>query len=118
MGGFDSGTRLWTSAGLDESQRGPVRPNHFEVASAVKRFVSFSLAVFIFFCVMIAAEGRAYGYVDPGSGLMALQGAATAAAAFAYFLRRRIRLLFLRAGDERKEGGSIPVKEGKSAKAV
>jgi len=88
----------------------------------VKRFVSISLAVFIFFCLMIGTERKAYGYVDPGSGLMALQGAATAAAAFGYFLRRRIRSLFMRAdvsvNDGRKEVGSIPVKEGNSAKAV
>ena len=87
----------------------------------MKRFASISLDVFIFFCLLIGTERKAYGYVDPGAGLMALQGAATAAAAFGYFLRRRIRSLFMRESlpvvDGHKEVGAIPVKDN-SAKAA
>ena len=60
----------------------------------MKRLVSLSLSVFIFLCMLVATERQAYAYVDPGSGLIALQGLASAAAAFGYFMRRRIRLLF------------------------
>jgi len=60
----------------------------------MKRIVSASLAVFIFFCMLIATERQAFGYVDPGSGLLALQSLASVAAAFGYFMRRRIRGLF------------------------
>ena len=62
----------------------------------MKRFISFSLAVFIAFCLLVGSERRAWGYVDPGSGLIALQTFASVAAAYAYFVRRRIRAFFQR----------------------
>jgi hypothetical protein len=77
----------------------------------MKRFVSISLAVFICFCMLVATERPAYAYVDPGSGLLALQGLASAAAAFGYFMRRRIVSLFTRSST------SAP-KDGNSAKAA
>jgi hypothetical protein len=64
----------------------------------MKRFVSISLSVFIFLCMLVATERQAYGYVDPGSGMIALQSIASVAAAFGYFMRSRIRSLF-RAND-------------------
>jgi hypothetical protein len=51
---------------------------------------------------MIATASPALAYVDPGSGMLALQSAASVAAACGYFLRRRIRSLFAPA-DENKE---------------
>ncbi len=80
----------------------------------MKRLVSISLSVFIFLCMLVATERQAYGYVDPGSGLIALQGLASAAAAFGYFMRRRIGLLFR--GNEITKADSG--KEGKSANAA
>jgi len=62
----------------------------------MKRFVSFSLGVFIALCMIVGSERRAWGYVDPGSGLIALQGIASVAAAYAYYIRRRIRAYFSR----------------------
>ena len=62
----------------------------------MKRFLSFSLAVFITLCMIVGSERRAWGYVDPGSGLIALQGFASVAAAYAYIVRRRIREFFAR----------------------
>ena len=76
----------------------------------MKRFVSISLAVFICFCLMIATANQAHAYVDPGSGLLALQGLASAAAAFGYFMRRRIASLFTRT--------PAPSKNGDPAKAA
>ena len=62
----------------------------------MKRLISLSLAVVITLCMIVASERRAWGYVDPGSGLIALQGIASVAAAYAYYVRRRIRAFFMR----------------------
>jgi hypothetical protein len=60
----------------------------------MKRLVSFSLSMFVCVCLLLATERPARAYVDPGSGLLALQSAASVVAATAYFLRRRILGLF------------------------
>jgi hypothetical protein len=57
-------------------------------------FLSASLALFIACSLAIATARPAYGYVDPGSGFLAMQTIASVAAAFGYFLRRRIHALF------------------------
>jgi hypothetical protein len=58
-------------------------------------------------CVLIATEQRAMAmYVDPGSGLLALQSAASVMAAAAFFLRRKIRRLF---GSRRKTEVYVPL---------
>ena len=82
----------------------------------MKRFASISLAVFIFFCMLIATERQAYAYVDPGSGLLALQGLASGMAATAYYFRRRIMMLFSREGS--KQAVPVAAKNGSTAKAA
>jgi hypothetical protein len=62
-------------------------------------FFSVSLALFTAYCLAIATARPAYGYVDPGSGFLAVQTIASVGAAFGYFLRRRIRSLFSRKDD-------------------
>ena len=62
----------------------------------MKRFISVSLTVLITFCMIVSSERRAWGYVDPGSGLIALQTFASVIAAYAYFVRRRIMEFFRR----------------------
>ena len=62
----------------------------------MKRFISFSLAILLTLCVIVGSERRAWGYVDPGSGLIALQTIASVAAAYVYMVRRKIRGLFKR----------------------
>jgi hypothetical protein len=62
----------------------------------MKRLVSISLSIFITFCLLLATDRRAWGYVDPGSGLIALQTFASVGAAYAYVIRRRIRTFFAR----------------------
>jgi len=57
-------------------------------------FFSVSLTLFIACSLVIATSRPAWGYVDPGSGFLAVQTIASVAAAFGYFLRRRIRLMF------------------------
>ena len=81
----------------------------------MKRLVSVSLAIFICVCLLGATERPAYGYVDPGSGLLALQSLASVAAACGYFFRRRLRILFNRPVEEVKT--VAPVK-GNSANAA
>jgi len=60
----------------------------------MKRFLSFSLAVFCCTCLFMATEQRAYAYIDPGSGLLAIQSMFAALGAAGYFLRRRIAGIF------------------------
>jgi hypothetical protein len=62
----------------------------------MRRLFSFSLALFITLCMIVGTERRAYGYVDPGSGLIALQTIASVMAAYAYMIRRKIRAYFTR----------------------
>ena len=82
----------------------------------MKRLVSISLGAFIFICMLVATERQAYGYVDPGSGMLALQSIASVAAACGYFLRRRIRSLF--AKPEGKDVVAVHDKEGNPIKAA
>jgi hypothetical protein len=79
----------------------------------MKRLVSVSLAIFICVCLLGASERQAYGYVDPGSGLLALQSVASVAAACGYFFRRRLRILFGRSTDEPKV--VVPAKDSANA---
>jgi hypothetical protein len=44
--------------------------------------------------MMLATERRAMAYVDPGSGLLALQSIGSMLAATGFFMRRRIMGLF------------------------
>ena len=60
----------------------------------MQRFTSVALTLLIVFCFVLASQGRAWGYVDPGSGLLALQGFATAMAGVLYYMRRRLMALF------------------------
>lgn len=84
----------------------------------MKRFISFSLAVFITLCVIVATERRAWGYVDPGSGLIALQTIASVMAAYAYYVRRHIRAFFMRKKDRPKVALPVTNKSGGSREAA
>lgn len=84
----------------------------------MKRFVSPLLSFFICFCLLIATAHQAWGYVDPGSGLLAMQSIASVAAAFGYFLRRRIRNLFMKPATSEKDAMTVGAKEGSPAKAA
>jgi hypothetical protein len=77
------------------------------VMISMKRAVSFSLTMFVCVCLLLATERPAKAYVDPGSGLLALQSAASVVAAAAYFLRRRIVGLFTK--KKPSTGAVLPV---------
>ena len=77
----------------------------------MKRLLSFALGCVVCVCLLIATEQRAMAmYVDPGSGLLALQSAASVMAAAAFFLRRKIRAVF---GFRRKPEAFVPLVEEK-----
>jgi hypothetical protein len=46
------------------------------------------------FCLSLSLERRAYGYVDPGSGLLILQGIGTVLTGVLFTMRSRIKALF------------------------
>jgi hypothetical protein len=73
----------------------------------MKRLTLAALNLVIGFSLIIATSSQAFAYVDPGSGLLALQSAASVVAASAYFLRRRIRTLFVRPVEADKQ--NMPV---------
>ena len=89
----------------------------------MRRFTLGALAVLTAFCLFWASTGRAWGYVDPGSGLLALQGFATAMAGVLYYMRRRLMALFGRqkpaarkpAARKRDALGPAPEQTGKAA---
>jgi hypothetical protein len=60
----------------------------------MRRILPLLLTVVGFIGFFIASERPALAYVDPGSGLLALQTTASIVAGFAFFLRRRLRALF------------------------
>jgi hypothetical protein len=76
----------------------------------MKRLLSFALGCIVCMCVLIATEQRAVAmYVDPGSGLLALQSVASIMAAAAFFLRRKIRAVF----SFRRKEAFVPLPEEK-----
>ena len=57
-------------------------------------------------------------YVDPGSGFLALQTAASVLAGFGYFLRRRIRKLFSKKDEKELPVIAVSSKAGDTSKAA
>ena len=63
----------------------------------MKRLISTCLTIFCCVCLMLATERRAMAYVDPGSGLLALQSIGSMLAAAA-----RERVTLWRGGTENR----------------
>ena len=80
----------------------------------MKRLISLSLAFVITICMIVGSERRAWGYVDPGSGLIALQTIASVAAAYVYMIRRRILAFFSRKKENPAAILPVPSKTGDS----
>ena len=66
----------------------------------MKRLASIFVSAVLLLSLVVASERRAWGYVDPGSGLIALQTIASIISAWAYMVRRRIRAFFTRKREE------------------
>jgi hypothetical protein len=84
----------------------------------MKRLISSCLTVFTCICLLLAMERRAMAYVDPGSGLLALQSIASMMAAAVFFLRRRIMGLFTRKKPLTSEASTVTLRKEDSRKAA
>ena len=74
----------------------------------MKRLMSFCLVSFAVVLLLVSMEGKVFGfsgYIDPGTGLLALQYLASAFAASLFFMRRRIAALF---GKKSKTDSAAP----------
>jgi hypothetical protein len=80
----------------------------------MKRLISSSLTLLITFLLLVATDRRAWGYVDPGTGLIALQTIASVGAAYVYFIRRRIRAFF---ASKQKAPVEVPLVAPESAES-
>ena len=60
----------------------------------MRRLVYLSVTAFSLLGLLLATERRAMAYVDPGSGLLAVQSIGSMMAAAGFFLRRRIMRVF------------------------
>ncbi len=82
----------------------------------MKRFSSLLLGIIMVVCFLFATERTAWGYVDPGSGLLALQGFASVLGTVAYYFRKRIGTLFGRKpADNTAVYPAKPVRESENA---
>jgi hypothetical protein len=60
-------------------------------------------------------ERPAYAYVDPGSGLLAIQAAGSALVAAGWYLRRKIYLLFRRSDRKGDREGLLSAANGEDS---
>jgi hypothetical protein len=54
------------------------------------------LTVFCLFSILLAFEGTAHAYADPGSGLLALQIIGSTLAGVGFYFRQKVGRLFMR----------------------
>ena len=83
--------------GENSNERGLRRhsgANQTESTVEMRRLMLVSVTVFSLLGLMLASERRAMAYVDPGSGLLAIQSIGSMMAAAGFFLRRRIMRVF------------------------
>jgi hypothetical protein len=74
----------------------------------MKRVASLLLGLVAVVCFFVASERTALAYVDPGSGLLALQGLASLVGTAAFYFRRRLKVLFKRKNEV--PAGTFPAK--------
>lgn len=84
----------------------------------MKRLVYVCLTLFCCACLMLATERRAMAYVDPGSGLLALQSIGSMLAAAGFFMRRRIMGLFEKKKPATSEAPRLAVRKEDSRNAA
>lgn len=73
------------------------------------RFSHFVLTVFCLGCLLLAFQGTAQAYADPGSGLLALQIIGSTLAGVGFYFRQKIGKLFIR---RRVAAGGPAIKPG------
>lgn len=60
------------------------------------RLSHFLLTVFCLVSLLLAFQGTAYAYADPGSGLLALQIIGSTLAGIGFYFRQKVGKLFMR----------------------
>ena len=60
------------------------------------RFSHFLLTVFCLASLLLAFQGTAHAYADPGSGLLALQIIGSTLAGIGFYFRQKVGKLFMR----------------------
>jgi len=70
------------------------------------RYTYAALSVALFVALLLCTARPAYGYVDPGSGLLACQSAGSIVAGMIFYFRRRLKLLFHRTANPSEDPSS------------
>ena len=73
------------------------------------RLSRFLLTVFCLACVLLAFQGTAQAYADPGQGLLALQIIGSALAGVGFYFRQKVGKFFIR---RRVAAGGPAIKPG------
>lgn len=73
------------------------------------RFSHFLLTAFCLCCLLLAFQGTAQAYADPGSGLLALQVIGSTLAGIGFYFRQKIGKLIIR---RRVAAGGSAIKPG------
>lgn len=77
------------------------------------------LRIFPLFLILVGAlllfERPAYGYADPGTGLLAVQAAGSAIVAAGWYLRRKIYTLFHRGSAKAADGEKAPAADNEDS---
>lgn len=73
------------------------------------RFSHFLLTVFCLGCLLLAFQGTAQAYADPGSGLLALQIIGSTLAGIGFYFRQKIGKFFIH---RRVAAGGPAIKPG------
>ena len=61
-----------------------------------RRLGFFTLTVVLYFALGFCFERNAYGYVDPGSGLLVFQSLSAVITGAVFYFRRHIKSLFIK----------------------
>ncbi|MGC1783717.1 MAG: hypothetical protein WA708_14440 [Acidobacteriaceae bacterium] len=79
------------------------------------RFSHFLLTLFCLASLLLAFQGTAHAYADPGSGLLALQIIGSTLAGIGFYFRQKIGKLFIR---RRIAAGGPAIKPGSPEDSV
>jgi hypothetical protein len=71
-----------------------IRVNAFQEANMI-RISHFLLTIFCLGCLLLAFQGTAQAYADPGSGLLALQIIGSTLAGIGFYFRQKIGKFFI-----------------------
>jgi hypothetical protein len=67
------------------------------------------VTVALFFALSFCFERRAYGYVDPGSGLLIFQSLSALVTGALFYFRRGLKSMFTRSREEKSTSSDQPL---------